>query len=117
MRRHDVHVLSDGTLSGTKVYLDGVQVGGLQGFELKSRITGKGEFEQTLVIEVLPARLQLQGVDVEAETREIERVDLDVDPARRSCGCDEARHPESANMLAGAAERDGKTCKLGWPRG
>lgn len=31
------------------------------------------------------------------------------------CGCSADRHGNFRNMLEGAAERDGRVCKLGWP--
>jgi hypothetical protein len=31
------------------------------------------------------------------------------------CGCPSGAHPNQQNYLSGAAERDGRTCKLGWP--
>lgn len=32
-----------------------------------------------------------------------------------ACGCPAGAHADVYNMLAGAAERDGRVCKLGWP--
>lgn len=34
---------------------------------------------------------------------------------KRSCGCPESAHPEARNYAEGAAERDGRICRLGWP--
>lgn len=42
---------------------------------------------------------------------------LDLPVSAMSCGCPVGRHPETPNYLAGSAERDGPTCRLGWPCG
>jgi hypothetical protein len=116
--RHDLHVVAKhGNNRESSVHLDGVKLEGVRRVEVTYDADSQ---EASVLIELWPGTLKVECDEAEIETREVEKIDLDIDTvpdhpwvmpgcgmACERCGKSKAMHPATWSLPAAIVDTHG----------